>query len=187
MNNNLLYIVLWAVLVACSLNLFFVIRLSRILLERSDRGEDMVPLVGSSFPDFESHHESDAINLFRETIADGSSVLVFLSSGCAACRTKVTEISGAIGCMREKGVSLWIAGADDTHDISTLTADTPVKDRLIHLPNSLRKQLNPTGAVPLYIFLEDGIIRAGGGIGDDNWRNFMDDVCQDSGSRSHAQ
>lgn len=159
---------------ASALNLFLVLRLARIVLPPAGGTEILVPLVGGLVPAFEARRLADGSSLASAELAGTPTVLIFLSPACATCRARVSELAEILPATLEAGVSLWIACADDTHDLATLTGGSPLESHCLAVGEEVRKALNPLHAAPLYLFIDEALtVQAGGYLGDGNWQAFV--------------
>ena len=159
-----------------ALNLFLTLRIARVVFPSGD-ADPVVPLVGKPAPQFEASRQTDGQRIASDDLAGHSNVLVFLSSGCPTCRTKTAELIEILPATQRAGVGLWVVGADDVHDMAALTAGSPLAERTLSMEPAGRKALNPQGAAPLYIFIDESmIVRAGNYLGDEDWRTFVSEM-----------
>lgn len=173
MNTSLIYIVLTALTFATALNLFLVLRIARVVLP-SEEPEPLVPLVGKAAPRFEASRQMHGQRIASDDLVGGPIVLIFLSPGCPSCRAKIAELIEILPATEKAGVALWIVGADEMHDITALTRDSPLATRTLAMEATAREAFNPKGAAPLYVFIDDAmIVQAGNYLGDENWHNFV--------------
>ena len=174
MDSDLLTLLLVILAAATGLNLFLILRIAGIVLPDPDPVEDLVPLVGQSLPAFVAERRGAGDSVTAEELSKGPAVLIFISPACPACRSKIAELVELLPAIEAAGVALWIAAADAHHDITAMTAGSPLAERTLSIDQATREMLNPSGAAPLYIFLDEAwAIRAGNYIGDENWQTFV--------------
>jgi hypothetical protein len=174
MDTSLLVISLIVIASATALNLFLTLRIARIVRPEPDEREEAVPLVGQSLPKVLATRRVDGETRALDDLSDGPTALVFLSANCPACKGKIPELVEILPATERAGVGLWIASADGVGDIAPLIAGSPLSARLLDFDPAARQALNPLGAAPLYVFIDEtSAVRAGDYLGDENWESFL--------------
>jgi hypothetical protein len=169
MDGDLVQLVLLVLTLATALNLFLTLRLAARLRGGAAAAEPLTVALGVRLP------QVAALNLPESAPA----VIVFLSTGCPACRTKVAELSAILPGMARAGVTLRIAGIGD---IAELIAGTPLPRHLVELEEEALDALNPRRAAPAYIFTDaEGVALASDFLGDENWRSFAAQMLETGG------
>lgn len=177
MESGLLVLVLLAVTFAAALNLWLTFRLSARMREMNAPAFT-VPL-GEPVPWFEGTAPVHSRVIRSSDLAGQPIVLVFLSPGCQVCAGHVSELIEILPGAERLGVNLWIVAADDVHDIGRLVANTPLADRVLILNAANRLRLNPRGAVPFFLFIDETLIaRASNNVGDEDWRTFVQQMLE---------
>lgn len=100
-------------------------------------------------------------------------VLLFLSSQCPKCRTKLPEIDSLLAPARVAGVDIFMASQEPAWRLRRFLRQTGLAQVTVRLGRGGYRRLNPRLMSPAYLFVgHDGIVQAGGMIGDDDWRSF---------------
>lgn len=174
MDDSLLVFVLVALISATALNLFLILRLTAIVRpEPPPPPPPTVPL-GEAVPHFEGRRQRDGGRVVSADLTGQATVLVFLSSGCAACREKVPELLRILPSVRGSGIALWIIPPAAVHDLPPGVAGSPLYDHVVALDAGTARRLNPANAAPFYLFIDDAMIaRASHYVGDEDWQNFL--------------
>jgi len=174
-DGSLTLVVLVVLTFSTALNLFLILRLAakvRMAAELSAPPSSL-PL-GRVAPAFEGSRRADGARIASKDLAGQAVVLVFLSAGCPKCREKAAELLEILPAIRSSGVALWIIGADAAHDISQVLGKSPLLDHAVVLDPATRQRLNPRGAAPFYIFIDDqAVVQASSFVGDEDWRSFV--------------
>lgn len=133
--------------------------------------------IGQRVPPFEAPRRSDGRRLTSAEISGQPLILAFLSSGCPACREKMAELRELVPAMHGAGVALWIVGADSVHGMTSLLHGWPLPDQVLFMDPAMRRKLNPRGAAPFYVFLDENmVVRASSFIGDEDWQNLVNQM-----------
>ena len=114
--------------------------------------------------------------------AERAGVLLFLSSQCPKCRTKLAEIDGLLAPARVAGVDIYLVSQEPAWRLRRFLHATGLPQVAVRLGRSGYRRLNPRLMSPAYVFVgHDGIVQASGMVGDDDWRSFcaqMDEARQ---------
>ncbi|HWT13322.1 MAG TPA: MauE/DoxX family redox-associated membrane protein [Allosphingosinicella sp.] len=138
--------------------------------------------IGAPVPSFAGQWRSDDTPLSSSDLAGQPVVLVFLSSGCAACRAKVAELAEILPAARAAGVMLCIVGDEAGQGVAALLAGTPLVDQLLVLDAATRQRLNPRNTAPFYIFIDHlSVVQASNAVGDEDWQSFVEQMRDPGG------
>lgn len=174
MDDNLFRLVLVGLTLATALNLLLILRLAAIVRPGPAPPPPPTVPLGEAVPPFAGRRSSDGARVTSADLAGRPTVLVFLSSGCAACREKVPELIGILPGMRRAGIALWIIPPTAVHDLPAGVAASPLNDHVLALDAAAARRLNPANAAPFYLFIDDtGIVRASHYVGDEDWQSFL--------------
>lgn len=175
MDTSLIFIVLSVLTFSAALNLFLTMRLAARVRSGLAPATTALSLpVGKEMPPFEGRLLADGAQLKSIDFAGKALVLVFMSSACSKCKTTIPELCGILPAMRRAGVTLWISSQDSINEIAELLEDSPLLAHLMVLDTAAHKRLNPLGAVPQYIFVDDEmIVQASSYVGDEDWQSFV--------------
>lgn len=175
MEANLLVLVLVVVTFAAALNLWLTFRLAARI--RALTAPAFTVPLGEPVPWFEGTAPAPSRTLRSSDLAGQSAVLVFLSPGCKACAGHIPELIEILPGAERLGVVLWIVPADDVHDIGRLVAGTRLAEHVLILDAANRLRLNPLGAAPFYLFIDEALIaRASNTVGDEDWSAFVEQM-----------
>lgn len=174
MDGDLLILLLATLTVACALNLFLTFRLARTVaaLGGGEEAHLTVP-AGEPLPPFEGTAIATGQRVGAELLRGSPLVLIFLSSGCPACREKVSELAAILPGTRAAAVALWVLAADSRSDLAEIVGESPLRERLLQVDPAALHSLNPRHAAPAYIFVDEQmVVRASNYLGDEDWRTF---------------
>ena len=103
--------------------------------------------------------------------------LVFLSPGCGECMQYVPRLVAMLPAIRRAGIEFFVDGIGRAAEVRRLVSDTPLRDVTVALPNRQRLRVNPRGASPFYLFVDEyGAAKASGFLGDATWRLFVEQM-----------
>lgn len=106
-----------------------------------------------------------------------ATVLLFLSSGCPKCRQKLAEIESLLPLLGGAGLGLSLLSPEPWWRLRRFLRGTALLPRVLRVPAGTVRRLNPTLASPYYLFVNhEGALDAGGMLGDDDWRSFMEQM-----------
>lgn len=98
-----------------------------------------------------------------------AAVLLFLSSKCPKCKTKLPEIGRMLEPAEQAGLDIWIVSHEPGWRLRQFLRGFPLT-RALRMKLRDYKLLNPTLASPSYMMVNhEGVLEAAGTIGDDNW------------------
>jgi hypothetical protein len=183
MDGGLIYIVLVVLTFSTALNLFLTLRLAALVRAGTGHAAQASSLpIGKVAPAFEARVRATGRRIASTEFAGQAVVLAFLSIGCPKCRATVPELARILPATHRAGVALWIAGADDVHDVADLFEGSSLVERVLVLDAATRWMLNPLRAAPFYIFFDGAlVVQASSHIGDEDWRSFiaqMDEIAE---------
>jgi hypothetical protein len=177
MNEPLLLIVLLSLAASTILNLFLTCKLSAKL--RSLLGESEVALnlpKGELLPNIFAHYLIDnrAVKYKNTPMA-----LIFLSSRCSDCKSKLSQILGLIEKLGDTDVQIWLVWSESSATVKPFVANELLLKHSISISISALKEINPRSASPFYLFVdENNILQASGFIGDENWQSFAAQISE---------
>jgi hypothetical protein len=178
MDDTLIFIVLLILTLATGLNLFLTFRVASA--DRPAVEPAMTPAtveIGEVVPSFKGQRQTDGQLVVSTELSGQSTVLLFLSSGCPACRQTIPQLLEILPAARQVEMALWIVPADPVHDISLLLGDSPLLEHLLRMDKTTIRALNPQSAVPFYLFIDDGMVaRASNYVGDEDWQSFIEQM-----------
>lgn len=106
-----------------------------------------------------------------QMLFDGQpAALLFLSSKCPKCVSKLAELERMLPGARQAGLAMWLVSAEPAWRLRRfLGAGFPLSQVLRVSPHDY-KLLNARVLSPAYLFVNhDGVVEASGLIGDENW------------------
>lgn len=111
-----------------------------------------------------------------------ASALLFLSSKCPKCKTKLPEIGRMLAPAEQAGLDIWIVSHEPGWRLRQFLRGAFPLTRTLRVALRDYKLLNPTLASPSYLMVNhEGVLEAAGMIGDDNWQDLraqLDDAAQ---------
>lgn len=185
MNDTLLYPLHLSLSLAVALNLVLTFRLAAMI--RAGVGQPVVPLTlpfGEEIKNYPFSMTSvqEGKPIFNK---NESCVLIFLSSKCKDCKSKIPQLIKLQPALSHTGVSMWLVTAESKSKLEKFFLNTTLLNRAVTMQPSEIKILNPRSASPFYLFInEQNILEASGMIGDDNWNSFisqMQQIAQEAG------
>lgn len=167
MDSQIIYLALAVLAFGLALNLkltMSVLRTTR--LERDV--PDMLP-PGVSVPLVTAHTLIDRRQV--PLVGNGqASVLLFLSSKCPKCRTKLAELEQMVPAAQEAGLALWLVSEESAWRLRRFVLGTALLSRVVRVNLKDYKALNANLMSPGYLFVNhEGVLEAIGLIGDENW------------------
>jgi peroxiredoxin len=166
MDGQILYLTLAALAFGIALNLKLTLSVLRASRRERHVAEGLVP--GQPVPPVTARTLTrDRVQL----VGNGqSSVLLFLSSKCPKCRSKLPELEQMLTAARQEGLAIWLVSEEPAwrlrgflrgYALLSVAARVKLKDYMA---------LNATLLSPAYFFVNhDGMLEATGLIGDENW------------------
>lgn len=166
--------------IICTLNVFINIRLIQTIkyLRIGVPAPQNIPL-GTIIPAIDAKllNARDSIN--TSTHHGLSQVWLFLSSKCDKCKSKLPEVSKAISRAEDKGLVINIISQENKRRLNRFLTDDTLQSATLIVERAIYEQINPTGASPFYMFIDDqNELQAQGTIGDENWSTFIEQLAQ---------
>lgn len=167
MENQIIYLALAVLSFGLALNL----KLTMAVLRTSRRERDtpdMLP-VGQRVPVVTAHslNGRTPVQLVGNHQA---SVLLFLSSKCPKCRSKLAELEQMVPAAQEAGLALWLVSEESAWRLRRFVTSSALLSRVARVKLPDYKVLNATLMSPGYLFVNhEGVLEAIGLIGDENW------------------
>ncbi len=173
MDANVLYAVLiiLALSVALNLKLTFCL-LSSVRNMMAAQGQDFTLPVGEVVPLVQGKPMAGGKKL-AFTAGTRPAVLLFLSSGCPKCKSKLPEIGRMLARADAAGLDMWLVSREAKWRLHRFLRASALPGVTLRVSTDEFKLLNPTMTSPDHIFLsEGGRLEAAGMIGDENWLSF---------------
>ncbi|ELX08335.1 hypothetical protein Jab_2c03810 [Janthinobacterium sp. HH01] len=96
--------------------------------------------------------------------------LLFLSSRCPGCRSKLPEIAGLLAPAEEAGLKIRLVSAEPAWRLRRFLAGDALRAVTVRVSGRRYARLNPAMQAPYYMFVgPSGDLQAAGLIGDDDW------------------
>lgn len=179
LNDSILIFVLGFLTLAVTLSLwlnFRLIRAFRLLpLPTSSALQKLTE--GTLIADFSLERITDKKTLTLYEYHEYAKVLVFLTSKCSKCKSKLPELRTAIGRANNLGVAIWILSLETKGRMRNFLNDDVLLEATMSTSQPTYDYVNPEGASPYYLFIDsENILQAQGFIGDENWDSFMEQL-----------
>lgn len=176
MESDLLLFLLGGGLIFTGFNLWLTFRLIKTVKYLRLNAE-----VKQSLPAGQLIEKFDAVQLINDqaynTALAEAKVYIFLSSGCDKCKDKLPEVNSLRAAACNAGVGLWILSAEEKKYITTFLSGTDLANYTLLIDDVTYDYLNPLGASPYYLFVDDeNTLQTDGFIGDENWLTFVGQV-----------
>lgn len=108
-------------------------------------------------------------------------VMVFLTSKCNKCKSKLPELRASLDSANNLGVLIWIVTLESKSRMKSFLEDEALLDTAMSTNQGAYDYLNPEAASPYYLFVDaENVLQAQGFIGDENWINFMEQLKQEA-------
>lgn len=160
---------------AVALNLFLTLRLARVSLT-TQFNED-VPLMlpaGEIVEDFEGANLVSGRQVFLSHNSNAAFVLLFLSSRCPTCRSKLPELARILPTASSAGIMMWFLSVEPAGRLTKFLEGSELLNHVFLIDQKVSEYLNPRSNAPSYIFLDaKREVQASGNIGDENWSSFL--------------
>ncbi|GJJ04089.1 hypothetical protein RugamoR64_46270 [Duganella rhizosphaerae] len=170
MDSQILYLTL--ALLACGLALNLKLTLSVLQTSRRER-ETPEPLrPGEPVPQVPARVLAGGAT--HGLSASGqASALLFLSSKCPKCKTKLAEIGQMLPQAEQAGLAIWIVSHEPGWRVRQFLGGAFPLSRVLRVTLRDYRLLNAMMASPAYLMVgHDGVLEASGMIGDDNWQDL---------------
>ncbi|MEM9384559.1 MAG: redoxin domain-containing protein [Pseudomonadota bacterium] len=162
---------------AVALNLWLTLRLSARLRQTLAREAPLTCTIDAPVPAFSGSLLEGGTAVDASTLAGQANVLVFLSSACGDCRSKLPVLEDLLEPMSEHGVRLWLISQEPPARLRKFIQRPVLRECLVRVDRRGYQRLNPRYAAPFYLFVDDSqVVRAGNFIGDENWRAFVEQI-----------
>ena len=176
MNTDIVYLTLAALSFVLALNLKLTIAVLRSA--RKERNAPEALSVGQSVPRVvaQSLDDARAVDLVAP---QQPSVLLFLSSKCPKCRSKLPELAHMAPAAQQAGLAMWLVSEEPRWRLRKFLQGSAVAPLAAHVSSADYRLLNATLISPAYFFLDhNGVLEAAGLIGDDNWLALREQLAQ---------
>jgi thiol-disulfide isomerase/thioredoxin len=178
MDSQLAQLAIVFLLFSVALNLYLTFSIINILKRIPIPSLTEEPLAsGDIISNFEGHaYYDNSVFEFRFDV-DQPRVFLFLYSSCEKCRSKIPELERLANMTPNAGVHLYLISNESQRKFKQLVQKEALIKISIHVDSEDYDRLNPVGASPYYIFVdEQGVVQAGGLIGDNNWVAFVEQI-----------
>ena len=177
-DNSLLVFILGFLILAVAFNLWLTFRLIRAIR--------LLPIQKAPVQNLEAGTQLSNVTLQRITdkepatlhaYPEHAKVLVFLTSKCNKCKSKLPELRTSLEKAHEMGVIIWIVTLEAKRRMKRFLQDESLLQATMSADQSGYDYLNPQGASPYYLFIDsENTLQAEGFIGDENWAGFMEQL-----------
>ena len=160
-----------------TLNLMLTLRLINIMRTQVNQAAVKPPLlIGSIIDDFSA--QCDFMNsVVRFSDYSTTKVIIFLSSGCPTCKSKISEVATVISLAKGEGLEPLIVTSEAYNPFRVFLNDTALLPSLLRVDKETYEKINPQGASPSYLFVsEANTLEAEGMIGDENWLGLVEQL-----------
>lgn len=179
MSPSILYVVLGFLLFSVGLNLKLTIGLIKSVNALSDAAMQSAVLpAGSQIPELLGRPLGSRESM--PVVADGEpNVLLFLSSTCPKCRSKLPELQRLMPLADHAGVRMRLVSPEAPWRLKRFLLGSSLSPLVMRVGKQDFAVLNPTLSSPHYMFVDhEGRLEASGPIGDDDWLSFCDQLAQ---------
>lgn len=105
--------------------------------------------------------------------------LLFLSSRCPSCRSKLPEIAGLLAPAEEAGLKIRLVSAEPAWRLRRFLVGDALRAITVRVSGRRYARLNPAMQAPYYMFIgPSGDLQAAGLIGDDDWLSLREQLEQ---------
>lgn len=181
LNDPILIFVLGFLMLTVTFNLWLTFRLIRSvrLLPMSKHVVAQKLTEGILISDFDLDRITDKKSLTLYEFPDHAKVLVFLTSKCKKCKSKLPELHESLEIANRLGVMIWILTLETKGRMKNFLQNDNLMDVSMRVSQSSYDYLNPEGASPYYLFIDaENTLQAQGFIGDENWVGFLKQLEQ---------
>lgn len=176
LNDPILIFVLGFLMLTVTFNLWLTFRLIRAvrLLPMSKNVGSQKLTEGTLVSDFDLDRITDKESVTLHEFPEHAKVLVFLTSKCKKCKSKLPELHKSIENASHLGVMIWILTLETNGRMKNFLQNDKLMDVSMRVSQSSYDYLNPEGASPYYLFIDaENTLQAQGFIGDENWAGFL--------------
>ncbi len=167
MDNQILYLTL--ALLAFGLALNLKLTLSVLHTARRERDAPAALPPGARLPPVPARALQGGV-AHKLGASGQAAALLFLSSKCPKCRTKLAEIGRMLDPAEQAGLGVWIVSHEPGWRLRQFLGGAFPLSRALRVTLRDYQMLNPTLASPAYLMVNhEGVLEAAGMIGDDNW------------------
>jgi len=169
MDSQILYLTLALLALGLALNIKLTLSVLHTTRRERDTLEALPP--GAPVPPVSARALHGGV-VYRLAAGGRAAALLFLSSKCPKCKTKLAEIGSMLAPAEQAGLDIWIVSHEPAWRLRQFLRGFPLT-RALRLPLRDYKLLNPTLASPAYMMVNhEGVLEAAGMIGDDNWQDL---------------
>lgn len=176
MNTDVIYLALAALSFAVALNLKLTIAALRTA--RKERNTPPALAVGQSVPAVVARTLDGARAV--DLVAPAQPVvLLFLSSKCPKCRSKLAELAQMAPSAQQAGLAMWLVSEEPRWRLRQFLRGSKLAPLATRVNSAEYRLLNAGMTSPAYFFIDhEGILEAMGLIGDDNWQALREQLTQ---------
>ena len=180
LNDSILILILGFLILSVALNFFLPFRIIHtIRLLPGPTGKQPLP-VGTVLPAVTFTHFTRKQPVSLHHHPEYAKVLVFLSSKCDKCKSKLPQLQEAIGKTHNLGVMIRIVSMEKRWRIKKFLRHQTLLEATLHLDKEGYASLNPLNASPAYLFVDpENRVQAEGTIGDENWLTFLEQLDEE--------
>ncbi len=180
-DSTLIFILVFLIL-SVALNLWLTFRLVRAFRFLGIQTNATPPklIAGTQISDFPLDRMMDKKKITLYEDHEYAKVLVFITSKCNKCKSKLPELRTSIEKAKDAGVFIWILSLETKKRMKNFLKDDILLDATMHTSQVTYDYLNPQGASPYYLFIDaENTLQAEGFIGDENWTSFIEQIKQE--------
>jgi peroxiredoxin len=175
-----LAIVLVFLTVTVAVNTFLVVRMAAVVRNLVPVPQFLALPAGETLPPVEARRAMTGERVSTADMTGRAAVLVFLSATCKTCNERLPQLERLRTPMQAENVALWIIGMDSPRRLKRWLARSPLITHLLLMQSKPRRQLNPGGGSPFYIFVDHRrVVQASGFLGDGDWQSFVGQMAAD--------
>ncbi len=182
LSDSTLIFILGFLTLSVALNLWLTLRLVRAFRFLAIPPKAALPnlTAGTLISNFPLDRMIDKKNVTLYEYHEYAKVLVFVTSKCPKCKTKLPELRTSLEKAKASGVLIWILSVETKKRMKSFLDDEALLGTTMHTNRATYDYLNPQGASPYYLFIDaENTLQAEGFIGDENWMSFMEQLKQE--------
>ncbi|GJI95977.1 hypothetical protein RugamoR57_26950 [Duganella caerulea] len=175
MDSQILYLTLALLALGLALNIKLTLSVLHTTRRERETPEELPP--GAPLPQVQARALQGGV-VHRLGAEGQASALLFLSSKCPKCKTKLAEIGSMLEPAEQAGLDIWIVSHEPGWRLRQFLRGFPLT-RALRLTMRDYRLLNPTLASPAYMMVNhEGVLEAAGMIGDDNWLDLRAQLAE---------
>lgn len=159
-------------LLACGLALNLKLTLAVLQTSRRERELPEPLRPGEPVPEVQARDLSAGAT-HRLGASGQAMALLFLSSKCPKCQTKLAEIGRMLAPAEQAGLAIWIVSPEPAWRLRQFLGGALPLSQVLRVTRRDYRLLNAMLASPAYLMVgHDGVLEASGMIGDGSWQDL---------------